>query len=151
MPRNGANETMTAKLFDLRDVRTIDLPRHARNDGEVVIAESGDSVPFAIARVFTVTAPREAERGKHAHRLCSQFMICVHGTVDVVCDDGGNRRSFALDRSNLALLVPPTIWSTLTYRYANSVVAVLCDRPYEKDDYVRDYAEFVAMRKALPQ
>ncbi len=142
---------MTAKLFDLRDVRTIDLPRHARNDGEVVIAESGDSVPFAIARVFTVTAPREAERGKHAHRLCSQFMICVHGTVDVVCDDGGNRRSFALDRSNLALLVPPTIWSTLTYRYANSVVAVLCDRPYEKDDYVRDYAEFVAMRKALPQ
>ncbi len=142
---------MTAKLFDLRDVRTFDLPRHARNDGEVVIAESGDSVPFAIARVFTVTAPREAERGKHAHRLCSQFMICVHGTVDVVCDDGGNRRSFALDRSNLALLVPPTIWSTLTYRYANSVVAVLCDRPYEKDDYVRDYAEFVAMRKALPQ
>jgi len=151
MPRNGGNETMTAKLFDLRDVRTFDLPRHARNDGEVVIAESGDSVPFAIARVFTVTAPREAERGKHAHRLCSQFMICVHGTVDVVCDDGGNRRSFALDRSNLALLVPPTIWSTLTYRYANSVVAVLCDRPYEKDDYVRDYAEFVAMRKALPQ
>ncbi len=142
---------MTAKLFDLRDVRTIDLPRHARNDGEVVVAESGDSVPFAIARVFTVTAPRNAERGKHAHRLCSQFMICVHGTVDVVCDDGGNRRSFALDRSNLALLVPPTIWSTLTYRYANSVVAVLCDRPYEKDDYVRDYAEFVAMRKALPQ
>ncbi len=151
MPCNGANETMTAKLFDLRDVRTIDLPRHARNDGEVVIAESSDSVPFAIARVFTVTAPRDAERGKHAHRLCSQLMICVHGTVDVVCDDGGNRRSFALDRSNLALLVPPTIWSTLTYRYANSVVAVLCDRPYEKDDYVRDYAEFVAMRKALPQ
>lgn len=150
MPRNGANETMMAKLFDLRDVRTIDLPRHARNDGEVVIAESGDSVPFAIARVFTVTAPRDAERAKHAHRLCSQFMICVHGTVDVVCDDGGNRRSFALDRSNLALLVPPTIWSTLTYRYANSVVAVLCDRRYEKDDYVRDYAEFVAMRKALP-
>jgi hypothetical protein len=142
---------MTAKLFDLRDVRTIDLPCHARNDGEVVIAESGDSVPFAIARVFTVTAPRDAERGKHAHRMCSQFMICVHGTVDVVCDDGGNRRSFTLDRSNLALLVPPTIWSTLTYRHANSVVAVLCDRRYEKDDYVRDYAEFVAMRKTLPQ
>jgi hypothetical protein len=151
MPGDGANRTMTTKLFDLRDVRTIDLPRHARDDGAVVIAESGESVPFAIVRLFTVTAPRDAERGKHAHRLCSQFMICVHGMVNVVCDDGGNRRSFVLDRNDLALLVPPTIWSTLTYRYADSVVAVLCDRPYEKDDYVSDYAEFVAMRKASQQ
>lgn len=78
-------------------------------------------------------------------------MICVHGTVDVVCDDGGNRRTFALDRSNLALLVPPAIWSTLTYSCENSVVAVLCDRPFEKDDYIYDYVEFVAMRKASLQ
>lgn len=148
MSPDSANAAAAITLFDLRDVREIDLPRHVRNDGEVVVAESGDRVPFAIARMFTVTAARDAERGKHAHRLCSQFMVCVHGMINIVCDDGCDRRPFVLDRSNLALLVPPTIWSSLTYRQANSVVVVLCDRPYEADDYVRDYEEFIAMRNA---
>lgn len=142
---------MAAIGFDLDAVQTIDLPRHARMDGEVVVAEVGAQVPFAIARMFTVKAPGGAKRGEHAHRLCSQFMICVQGIIDIVCDDGSDRRTFALDRGNLALLVPPMIWNTVMYRQADSVLAVLCDRPYEKEDYIRDYAEFIAMRKAQPQ
>lgn len=129
------------------DVRLIELPRNARADGEVVVAETMAHVPFNITRMFTVTAPLGAERGRHAHKLCSQFMLCVHGAVEVICDDGAQKRTFALDRGNHALLVPPTIWGTILYRQANSVLAVLCDRLYEADDYVRDYSEFIAMRK----
>jgi UDP-2-acetamido-3-amino-2,3-dideoxy-glucuronate N-acetyltransferase len=142
---------MTLHCFDLDDVRTINLPRHARTDGVVVVAESGGAVPFAIARLFTLTAPDGAERGKHAHRLCSQFMICVRGLIDVVCDDGARQRSFSLDRDNLALLVPPMIWNTVIFRRADSVLTVLCDRGYEADDYIHDRDEFLALRKAAPK
>lgn len=141
---------MADGLFNLRHVQTIELPRYKRENGEVVVAEGSHSVPFAIARMFTVTGPEGAERGKHAHRRCWQFMICVHGILDVACDDGRDRRSFALDCGNLALIVPPTIWNTVLFRQAGSVLAVLCDRPYEADDYIRDYKEFVALRNGSP-
>lgn len=140
---------MATATFALDAVRTIELPRHARSDGEVVVAEAGHAVPFAIARMFTVRASGGAKRGEHAHRQCSQFMICVHGVIDIVCDDGADRRTFALDRSNLALAVPPTIWNTVMFRQSDSVLAVLCDRIYEEHDYIRDYAEFLAFREAV--
>jgi dTDP-4-dehydrorhamnose 3,5-epimerase-like enzyme len=135
-------------LNGIADVRLIELPKHAREDGQIVVAQSGAHVPFAIARMFTLTAALGAKRGEHAHRQCLQFMICVHGSVDVTCADGREQRTFLLDRSNLALLVPPTIWNTVTARKEDSVLAVLCDRGYEEHDYIRDYAEFVAFRQA---
>lgn len=131
------------------DARFLELPRHARDDGEVVVAEAMQHIPFAIARLFVLRAPQGAERGHHAHRLCSQFMICVHGIVDILCDDGRNRRIFSLDRSNLALVAPPSIWNTVTFRQPDSVLAVLCDRAYEEHDYIRDYSEFLAFRAVV--
>ena len=131
----------------ITDVRLIELPYHTRGDGGVVVAE-GPNVPFAVARMFTVTAPLGAERGKHAHKLCSQFMLCAHGEIEIICDDGTTQRSFALDRPNVALLVPPTIWNTVIYRQEGAVLTVLCDRIYEPDDYFHEYPDFLAARKA---
>ena len=139
--------TAAMQLSRLADVRTVDLPRHARDDGEVVVAESPDGVPFAIVRLFVLRAPQGAERGHHAHRLCSQFMICSNGAVDIVLDDGSVRETITLDRSNVALLVPPMIWNTVVFREPQSVVSVLCDRPYEAEDYVREYQEFIRLRQ----
>jgi hypothetical protein len=125
-----------------RSPRLVDLPRHVRDDGEVVVAEAATGVPFDIARLFVLRAPAGAERGRHAHKLCSQLMICSIGSVEVVLDDGSALRRFVLDRSDRALLVPPMIWNTVIFRSQHTVVSVLCDRPYEADDYLRDYEEF---------
>jgi dTDP-4-dehydrorhamnose 3,5-epimerase-like enzyme len=131
------------------DARLITLPRHARADGEVVVAEAAAQVPFRIERVFALAAPTGAKRGRHAHRLCSQFMICVSGAVDVICEDGRNQQTFVLDRRDQALLVPPGLWNTVEFRKDGSVLVVLCDRAYEADDYIRDYAEFLAFRESV--
>lgn len=128
--------------------RLIELPRHAREDGAVVVAQAAAQVPFEIARMFTLTAPLGSRRGDHAHRRCTQFIVCVHGAVDVVCDDGVDKRTFVLDRSNSALLVPPTLWNTVIFKLDQSVVVVLCDRPFEEPDYLRTYPEFLVFRKA---
>jgi dTDP-4-dehydrorhamnose 3,5-epimerase-like enzyme len=135
-------------LGTIARIRLIELPRYARDDGEIVVAQAFDQVPFTMARVFTLTAPRGARRGEHAHRRCTQFMLCVHGAVDVLCDDSRDQEVFTLDRNNLALLVPPTIWNTVIFKEERSVVMVLCDRLFEEADYLREYDEFVAFRKA---
>ena len=136
-------------MTKLSDVRIIDLPRHAREDGEVIVAEAAAQVPFRIERMFALAAPAGAKRGRHAHRLCSQFMICVSGAVDVVCEDGSNKNTFALNRRNQALLVPPGLWNTVEFRQNESVLIVLCDRVYEADDYIRDYADFLSFRESV--
>lgn len=139
---------MSIRFFAAADVRTVELPRFSREDGTIVVAQTDAHVPFAIARMFTLTAPLAARRGDHAHRRCTQLMLCVHGAVEVVCDDSRNRRSFELNRDNIALCVPPTIWNTVIFKQDKSVVTVLCDRPFEERDYLRSYPEFVAFRKA---
>jgi dTDP-4-dehydrorhamnose 3,5-epimerase-like enzyme len=136
-------------MNQVRDARLIELPQHARADGEVIVAEAAAQVPFRIERMFALTAPAGAERGRHAHRLCSQFMICVSGAVDVVCEDGTSKKTFALNRRNQALLVPPRLWNTVKFRQNESVLIVLCDRVYEADDYIRDYVEFLSFRESV--
>jgi len=131
------------------EARLIELPRRARADGEVIVAEAAAEVPFRIERMFALAAPAGAKRGRHAHRLCSQFMICVSGAVDVVCEDGSKKNTFALNRRNQALLVPPGLWNTVEFRQNESVLIVLCDRVYEAHDYIRDYAEFLSYRESI--
>jgi hypothetical protein len=123
------------------DLQIVALTHHVRDDGELSVLDR-TSLPFTIERVFFVRAAAGAQRGKHAHRRCSQFMMCVSGAIEVTCDDGEAKRTLVLDRPNLGLLVPPSIWATETYREAGSVLAVACDRPYEQDDYLHDYDEF---------
>jgi hypothetical protein len=135
----------------LADVRTIELPRYARRDGEVVVAEAAAGVPFAIARLFVLRGPENAMRGDHAHKLGSQFMICSNGAVEVGLDDGTSKTTYMLDSSNKALLVPPMIWNTIHFRAPHSVLSVLCDRPYEADDYVREHHDFIRLRQGAPR
>jgi len=131
----------------IANIKTIEFPRHVRADGEVVVVEGPENVPFDIARMFTLRAPEGATRGEHAHFQCSQLMLCVHGGVDITCDDGTEQKVYALRESHIGLVVPPAIWSILTFRSEQAVLAVLCDRRYEVEDYIRTYPEFLTFRK----
>src|SRR5215472_4667761 len=132
------------------DAHLVKLPQYvdADSDGLLVVTEAGEHVPFhQIQRMFTIVAPAGAKRGYHAHRLCSQFLLCVSGAFDVVCDDGRDRKTFSLDQPELALSVPPGLWLEIDAKQNDSTLIVLCDRLYEPHDYIRDYAEFLSFRK----
>jgi UDP-2-acetamido-3-amino-2,3-dideoxy-glucuronate N-acetyltransferase len=99
-------------MSGLVDAHLIKLSQYvdADSDGLLVVAEAGKHVPFhRIQRMFTIVAPAGAKRGRHARRLCSQFMLCVKGVVDIVSDDGRDRKTFSLDHPELALFVPPRL------------------------------------------
>ena len=40
--------------------------------------------------MFTIVAPAGANADSTPNRLRSQFMLCVNGAVDVVCDEDRN-------------------------------------------------------------
>ncbi len=130
------------------DVRILELPTHSQSDGDLVVLEQGKAMPFAAARMFLVRARAGAVRGKHAHKECAQLLVASSGTIEVECKDGASSATFTLDRIDRALLVPPSIWASERYVAEGSVLSVLCDRPYEPDDYLRDWDAFLAWRGA---
>jgi len=133
---------------DITDVRSVVFAHHSREDGELSVLEGAD-LPFEVVRLFFVRASAGARRGMHAHKRCSQFMICVSGAIEVICDDGDTKQTLLLDQPNLGLLVPASIWATEIYQVPGSILAVACDRPYEEDDYIRDYDVFRRYRAAV--
>lgn len=137
---------MKKNLPSVDSLHLLKLPHYFENNGDLVVMEGMVNVPFEIARVFFVRAPDGAIRGQHAHRRCAQFLACSSGAVEVLCDDGRRSVKFLLDHPNSGLLVPPGIWSQQMYRGDHAALTVLCDRLYEKDDYIRDYENFIEFR-----
>lgn len=136
-------------LYSVSAVRPFELHHDVADNGYLVVMEGLTHFPFAISRVFVVRASAGAIRGQHAHKVCTQLLSCSFGSVEVRCDDGCETAIHVLDQPHRGLLVPPGIWAQQTYLAADSVLTVLCDRPYEPDDYIRDYSDFVAYRAAL--
>ena len=112
------------------------------SNGTLSVYECGKQVPFDIQRVFTVSARKNDVRGNHAHKKCTQLLVCLSGQILVSCDDGSVITQYLLDNMSMGLLVPPGIWASEEYLDNAAVLMVLCDRGYEADDYIRDYNDF---------
>lgn len=127
----------------VRGVTLHHLPRIEDLRGNLTFAEIGRQVPFEVRRYFlTFDVAGEEARGEHAHSVCRQFVLCVHGKVHFVADDGENHQEFILDRPNLALDIPPMVWG-IQYRFSpGAVLLVLCSDYYDPSDYIRDYGDF---------
>ncbi len=109
---------------------------------------AAENFPFEIKRYFLVfNVPSREVRGEHAHRTCHQFLVCVHGECHMIADDGREREEIVLDSPSIGVHLPPMVWST-QYRYsADAVLLVLASDVYKPEDYVRDYAEFCALKR----
>jgi acetyltransferase-like isoleucine patch superfamily enzyme/dTDP-4-dehydrorhamnose 3,5-epimerase-like enzyme len=129
--------------LQVRGVALYELPTVRDLRGSLAVAELEQHVPFTVRRCFMVfDVPSADVRGEHAHRVCHQFMLCVHGHCRVMVDDGQTREEVQLDRPSLALHVPPLVWGT-QYRYStDAVLVVFASHPYDPQDYIRDYGVF---------
>jgi UDP-2-acetamido-3-amino-2,3-dideoxy-glucuronate N-acetyltransferase len=126
--------------------------KHAEDmRGSLVVSEIGETLPFVPQRFFVVHRVPSAEvRGEHAHVACHQFLICISGSVIVLVDDGTHRAQVTLDSPGLGLYVPPMLWGTQYSYSANAALAVLASLPYAAADYIRDYDEFIRLKRAAP-
>jgi len=131
-------------MSGLDDVRIIELPRIADPRGNLTFIEGENHVPFEIARVYYLyDVPGGESRGGHAHLQLQQLIIAMSGSFDVRLDDGQKERTFSLNRSYYGLYIPRMVWRELDNFSSGSVCTVLASRPYEAEDYIYDYDEFV--------
>jgi dTDP-4-dehydrorhamnose 3,5-epimerase-like enzyme len=128
----------------VEECKPIELPVVEDPLGDLAFAEGGRHVPFPIARVYYVyDVPAEAVRGGHAHRALEQVVVCLVGQLDVVVDDGSQRRTFTLDEPRTGLYLPPMVWHDLTGFAAGTAYLALASAPFDEGDYIRDHDEFL--------
>jgi len=120
--------------------------------GDLSVGEFEKEIPFLPKRYFLVlNVPSDKTRGEHAHRACHQFLVCVKGSCAVVVDDLQQRCEVQLDSPDVGVYLPPMTWG-IQYKYSSdAVLLVFASHYYEAGDYIRDYDEFVAEKRAVPQ
>jgi UDP-2-acetamido-3-amino-2,3-dideoxy-glucuronate N-acetyltransferase len=112
----------------------------------------GEGIPFVPRRWFLVyDVPSREVRGEHAHRVCHQFLVCVSGRVSVAVDDGEHRGEVLLDEPTLGVYIPPLVWGS-QFRYdADAVLLVFASHPYDPEDYIREYDQFLLEVRDAPR
>lgn len=119
--------------------------------GSLAAVEFNTDLPFTPKRFFAVFGvPSTNVRGEHAHYKCEQFLVCFSGSVSCIVDDGTSRAEYLLDNPGIGLHIPALNWGT-QYRYStDSVLGVFASQPYDPNDYIRDYDEFLSVRRSQP-
>ena len=82
-------------------------------------------------------------RGFHAHRRLKQVAIVLRGSCRFILDDGVERIEILLDNPAQGLLLDSIIWREMKDFSSDCVLMVLADQPYDENDYIRSYDEFL--------
>lgn len=137
---------MSAKTT-VNDCKIIDIRRYSDTRGYLSVVENGIDIPFDIKRIYYLYMVPEVARGAHAHKELQQLLIATSGSVEVIMDDGREKKSFMLDRPWKGLLIPAGLWRDLENFSGGAVLMCLASEKYDAEDYIRDYNEFLKYKK----
>lgn len=133
-------------MFDQAQI--INLPKIEDPRGNLSIIEEEKNIPFTIERTYWIyDVPGGETRGGHAFKEQLEFIIALSGSFDVVVDDGDEQHIFSLSRSYYGLYLPSGFWRQMQNFSTNSLALVLSSTPFNADDYINDYNEFLKFRK----
>ena len=135
-------------MSTINDVRIINLPKFLDARGNLSFVEQNNHIPFEIKRTYWIyDVPGGEDRGGHAFRENQEVVIALSGAFDVVVDDGQNKKSFTLNRSYYGLYIPKGLWRTMENFSTNSFALEFGSVVYSAGDYIRDYEEYLRLKK----
>ncbi len=112
--------------------------------GHLVVAEYPQNIPFCIQRIFYIYgSDKDVVRGKHANRKSEFVLINVSGSCKVKVDTGKEQVIINLDKPHKGLYLNKMVWKDMYDFSDDSVLLVLSNIPYDANEYIRDYDEFL--------
>lgn len=135
-------------MTTIDDVKIIELPKFADPRGNLSFVEQLNHIPFEIRRTYWIyDVPGGEDRGGHAFKENQEVVIALSGAFDVIVDDGETKKTFSLNRSYYGLYVPAGLWRTMENFSTNSFALEFGSEHFDAEDYVRDYDEFLKLKK----
>lgn len=135
-------------MATIKDVKIIELPKFADPRGNLSFVEQLNHIPFEIKRTYWIyDVPGGESRGGHAFKKNEEFIVALSGAFDVIVDDGKCKKRFSLNRSYYGLYVPAGLWREMENFSTNSLALEFGSIHYDKQDYIRDYADYLKFKK----
>ena len=132
----------------IEDVKIIELPKYPDVRGNLSFIEQLNHIPFEIKRTYWIyDVPGGENRGGHAFRENQEFIVALSGGFDVIVDDGQQKKHFSLNRSYYGLYVPAGLWREMENFSTNSFALEFGSTCYDKNDYIRNYQEYLIMKR----
>lgn len=126
----------------------VSFQEHGDERGMLIALEYERECPFPINRVYYMyDTKKNVRRGYHAHRKLQQMLICVSGSCRIHLDDGKEVREFVLDSPQKGLYLGKGIWREMYEFTPHTVLMALASEPYDENDYIRDYQQFIEEKK----
>ena len=124
-------------------ITTVDLPKVEDDRGNLSFISELEHVPFEIERVFWLyDVPGGGERGGHAFRTHSEFIVALSGSFDVTAiAPDGTTEVHNLNRSYRGLLISPLTFRKLSNFSTNSLALVVSSGAYDPGEYIWDPSE----------
>lgn len=133
---------------EIQNCNVLELTKIHNTAGNITIIQNDDILSFDVRRVYYLyDIPGGSERGGHAHKALYQLIVAASGSFDIIIDDGINRNTIQLNRPYFGLLIVPGIWREIVNFSSGAICLVLASEKYQPDDYIRDYTEFIKMKK----
>ena len=132
---------MKDRKYYLVDIRCVE-----EKDGKLIVAESGNQVPFDIKRVFCVKDVAQGEeRGTHATKKTKLILVPLAGACEVEVYTGTHRETFYMDTPTKGLYIDEMIWRTMRNFTPDCIMMAMADRVFDpQDETYNDYDEFIA-------
>ena len=131
----------------LDEVRLIQLPKILDERGNLSYFENESQIPFSIQRAYWIyDVPGGEARGGHAYKSLQEVIVALSGSFDLVLNDGKNQKVYTLNRSYNAIYIPRTIWRHMENFSTNSLALIVADQPYDENDYIRDFTDFMQLK-----
>lgn len=136
------------KKRSVDDCRIIELGKHHGATGNLTVVDNGKTTEFCTERVFFIyDIPGGVSRGGHAHKTLRELIIAASGSFEVYVNDGEREQTFLLNHPSKALLLPEGVWEELRNFSSGAIALVLASTPFQPEDYIRDYDQFLSYKK----
>tara|TARA_B100001059_G_C17708425_1_gene514087 strand:+ start:79 stop:471 length:393 start_codon:yes stop_codon:yes gene_type:complete len=112
--------------------------------GELIPVEINKKFPMKVKRFFFIYGKKNYVRADHAHKRCSQFLYPIFGKIKVKYINKNDKGTKILNYKNKeGFLLKPKNWCKIEFLTNNAILMVVCDRPYEYEDYIENYIDFL--------
>jgi hypothetical protein len=119
----------------IQNCKIIELPKIHDPRGNLSFIEEERHFPFEIKSTYWIYDMRNGKiTASNAFKRQNEMIIALSGSLDVVVDDGTNRKIYSLNRPYYGLYVPSGIWCQMENFSTNSLILVLSSEVYLKKD-----------------
>lgn len=127
-------------------INLLNLPKILDERGNLSFIEEENHIPFKIRRAYWIyDVPGGESRGSHAFKEAEEFIVAMSGSFDVILYQSDEEKRFSLNRSYYGLYIPKLVWRRIDNFSTNSLALILSSTLYNKDDYIRDFDQFLEL------